>query len=223
MASPARRQRARLRRDLHDELGPSLSGIGLGLEAAQLARDDTVLRDELLARLREEVRAAVTEVRRLVDGLRPAALDRAGLLSAIRAHVTTLSAVDGIEVIVTAPDELPPLALPVEVAAYRIVLEALTNVVRHAGAHACTVALRVGDRLELEVRDDGRGIPSQRAPGGVGLESMQVRAAAVGGTLLVGPATGGGTSVRAVLPLAEPASTVVTVYKIGNHWSPPAG
>ncbi|HEY6593937.1 MAG TPA: sensor histidine kinase [Asanoa sp.] len=197
-------ERTRLRRDLHDELGPSLSGIALGLEAAQLARDDTVLRDELLARLREEVQGAVTEVRRLVDGLRPAALDRAGLLGAIRAHVTTLSAADRIDVHVTAPDELPPLALPVEVAAYRITLEALTNVVRHAGARACTVTLRVSNGLELEVRDDGRGIPSRRAPDGVGLESMQARAAAVGGTLLVGPADGGGTSVRAVLPLASP-------------------
>ena len=195
-------ERARLRRDLHDGLGPSLSGVALGLEAAQLAWDDPVLRDELLVRLREEVQGAVTEVRRLVDGLRPGALDRAGLVGAIQAHVTTLSAADGIDVVVTAPDELPPLAPPVEVAAYRIALEALTNVVRHSGAHACSVALRVGDGLELEVRDDGVGFPSQPAPGGVGLESMQARAAAVGGTLFVGPANGGGTSVRALLPLA---------------------
>jgi len=200
----AEEERTRLRRDLHDGLGPSLSGIALGLEATQLARDDTALRDELLNRLRDEVRGAVIEVRRLVDGLRPAALDGAGLIGAIRAHVTTLSAANGIDVLVTGPDQLPPLAPPVEVAAYRIALEALTNVVRHAGAHACTVALRVGDRLELEVRDDGRGIPSQVPSGGVGLESMQARAVAVGGTLLVGPAAGGGTSVRALLPLASP-------------------
>lgn len=101
-----------------------------------------------------------------------------------------------------APAELPPLPPRVEVAAYRIVLEALTNVVRHAGAHACTVGLQVGDALELEARDDGCGIPSQRWIGGVGMDSMRTRANAVGGTLVVGPVDGGGTSVRARLPLA---------------------
>lgn len=196
-------ERARLRGDLHDGLGRRCRASPWASRAAQMARDDPVLRDELLVRLREEVQGAVTEVRRLVDGLRPGALDRAGLVGAIQAHVTTLSAADGIDMVVTAPDELPPLAPPVEVAAYRIALEALTNVVRHSGAHACSVALRVGDGLELEVRDDGVGFPSHPAPGGVGLESMQARAAAVGGTLLVGPANGGGTSVRALLPLAS--------------------
>lgn len=195
-------ERARLRRDLHDGLGPSLSGVALGLEAAQLARDEPAVLDELLPHLRNEMQGAVTEVRRLVDGLRPAALDGGDLVVAIRRHVHTLSAGNGIDVQLCAPAELPPLPPRVEVAAYRIVLEALTNVVRHAGAHACTVGLRVGDALELEVRDDGRGIPSQRWVGGVGMDSMRTRANAVGGTLVVGPAEGGGTSVRAKLPLA---------------------
>jgi signal transduction histidine kinase len=194
-------ERARLRRDMHDGLGPSLSGVALGLEAAQLARDEPAVLDELLSHLRNEVQGAVTEVRRLVDGLRPAALEGGDLIVAISGYVHTLSAGNGVDVQLCAPAELPPLPSRVEVAAYRIVLEALTNVVRHSGARACTVVLHVGNTLELEVRDDGGGIPAQRSVGGVGLESMRIRADAVGGTLVVGPAEGGGTSVRASLPL----------------------
>jgi signal transduction histidine kinase len=101
---------------------------------------------------------------------------------------------------VDAPDELPALPAAVEVAALRIAQEAMTNVARHAGATRCEVALALGDGLRIEVRDDGAGVNGAKP--GVGTVSMQERAGELGGTLAIEPADGGGTVVRAVLPLA---------------------
>jgi signal transduction histidine kinase len=110
---------------------------------------------------------------------------------------------NGLRVTVEAPEELPALPAAVEVAAYRIALEALTNVARHAEARICTVRLAVNGALELEITDDGRGIdPTRRV--GVGLSSMRERAVELGGACRVEPAPTGGTRVRASLPLERP-------------------
>jgi signal transduction histidine kinase len=142
-------------------------------------------------------------VRRLVYGLRPPALDQLGLVPALREQATKLAGSgDGFacpEVSLVAPASLPPLPAAVEVAAYRIVLEALTNVARHAGAHRCAVYLAVNGALELEVVDDGVGLAGAKA--GVGLTTMRERAEELGGALVVEPAAGGGTRVLARLPL----------------------
>jgi len=146
------------------------------------------------------VRGGVDEVRRLVHGLRPPALDDLGLLGALREGAARQS-VDGLRITLDAPPELPPLPAAVEVAALRIAQEALTNVVRHAGARTATVRVAAdARRLELEVRDDGAGLPAAPARG-VGLSSMRERAGELGGTLSVTAAPGGGTVVRAALPL----------------------
>jgi len=192
-------ERRRLRRDLHDGLGPALAGIALTLEAArrQLAQDPAAV-DVTLAEIRDEAQRAITDIRRLVYDLRPPALDDLGLLGALREHVERL---DGaIRFSLDLPDRLPPLPAAVEVAAYRIALEALTNVTRHAGARACTLRLSVNGALELEVRDDGRGVPQSVRPG-VGLTSMRERAAELGGDCTIERANGHGTRVTAVLPL----------------------
>jgi len=112
----------------------------------------------------------------------------------------------GLDVSVKAPEELPPLSAAVEVAAYRIAQEALTNVARHAGASACIVNLEIEDApaLRLEVRDDGRGIGASRGTG-VGLSSMRERADELGGSLVMEPQPGGGTRVSARPPLPEEA------------------
>ena len=192
-------ERRRLRRDLHDGLGPALAGFALKLDAVRglLARDPTAA-DAALAELRDEVQRAIGDIRRLVYDLRPPALDDLGLLGALREHVGRL---DGhIRFSLDVPDRLPPLPAAVEVAAYRIALEALTNVARHAGASACTLRLSVNGALELEVRDDGRGLPESYRRG-VGLESMRERAAELGGECTIQRTDGNGTRVTAVLPL----------------------
>ncbi|WP_448616222.1 histidine kinase [Modestobacter sp. URMC 112] len=195
-------ERDRIRRDLHDGLGPSLAGIGLGVQAVQahLGERADPLTAGLLARLKDEVDAAVGEVRRILDGLRPTPLDDVGLVAAVQRHASALAST--MPVRVTA-DELPPLLPDVETAAYRIAQEALTNVARHARARSAEVGLRARDgRLEVAVVDDGAGFEADGAgrPGGVGLDSMRTRARAVGGELSVtsGP---GGTRVVAGLPL----------------------
>ncbi|MFD2093886.1 histidine kinase [Blastococcus deserti] len=200
-------ERDRIRRDLHDGLGPSLAGIGLGVQAVQAHvgdRADPLTRD-LLARLKEEVDAAVGEVRRIIDGLRPAPLDDLGFVAAVRRHADTLA--PSVPVRVTAED-LPPLPPDVETAAYRIAQEALTNVARHSGARSAEVGLRARDgRLEVAVADDGAGlepaVTDDVRPRGIGLDSMRSRARAVGGDLTVdsGP---DGTAVVADLPLEVP-------------------
>ena len=202
-------ERRRLRRDLHDGLGPQLSSQALTIDAVRrLMRHDPDAAEELLLDLKADAQDAVTDIRRLVYGLRPPALDDLGLLGALRETAEQYSA-KGLNVSVEAPERPPQLSAAVEVAAYRIAQEALTNVVRHAEARACTVALAVDEAnaLCLEVRDDGRGMPDPRencsVHAGVGLMSMRERASELGGSLLVEAMPEGGTRVRAELPLPK--------------------
>jgi two-component system NarL family sensor kinase len=140
-------------------------------------------------------------VRRLVYDLRPPALDELGLVSALRRQADRISVRDGqINVSVMAPDSLPPLPAAVEVAAYRIGMEALTNAARHAHARHCLLRLSLDDVLELEVRDDGVGPPVERGQG-VGLAAMRERAAELGGTCIIDGRPGEGTRVLARLPM----------------------
>ena len=127
-------------------------------------------------------------------------------MPAIRAHAERVSQPGTLRIAVEAPPALPLLPAAVEVAAYRIVMEALTNVVRHAAAHSCTVRLEVTEdqTLTLDVTDDGERSP-ERARAGVGMQSMRERAAELGGSCTIMSAAGGGTQVRAVLPLTAGA------------------
>ena len=197
-------ERRRLRRDLHDGLGPQLSSQALTVDAVRaLMRRDPDAAEKLLLDLKADSQNAVTDIRRLVYGLRPPALDDLGLLGALRESAAQYGA-KGLNVSVEAPEGLPPLSAAVEVAAYRIAQEALTNVARHAGASSCSVHLAIEESrlLCVEVSDDGRGMPDH-APVGVGLTSMRERASELGGSLVVETPPKGGTRVRARLPLPK--------------------
>ena len=195
---------------MHDGLGPQLSSQTLTIDAVRtLMRRDLDAAETLLLDLEAQAQDAIADIRRLVYALRPPALDDLGLLGALR-ETTAQYGQHGLDVSFEAPGQLPPLSAAVEVAAYRIALEALTNVVRHAEARRCVVALELDDAtsaLCLEVRDDGRGI--ERSGGsGVGMASMRERADELGGSLVVEALPGGGTAVRARLPLPKEESGV---------------
>jgi signal transduction histidine kinase len=198
-------ERRRLRRDLHDGLGPILTAVTLKADAARSALAMEPNRTEaLLAGLRGDAKQALGDLRRVVYDLRPAALDELGLLGALRQQVDRFDR-DTVATTLQAPAVLPPLPAAVEVAALRIVTEALTNIARHAHARHATVTLTVDGALGIEVCDDGAtpGGVEQGWRSGVGLQSMAERAAEVGGTLQAGPTPTGGR-VKASLPL-EPA------------------
>jgi two-component system NarL family sensor kinase len=196
-------ERRRLRRDLHDQLGPDLAAAALELDRArELATTDLATADKVFEELAERIREAVRDVRQLVDDLRPPALDELGLLGALREQVGRF-ANGPTSITLQAPDELGPLPAAVDLAAYRIACEALTNVVRHAVASQCTIRLSRTTRLELEVTDDGRGLPAQPRAG-LGLSSMRERAAELGGDCTVTSTPGRGTQVCAWLPLSQP-------------------
>lgn len=190
-------ERRRLRRDLHDGVGPSLAAIVLKLNAAQSRADQE--RDALLAEVRDEVKDAIAEIRRLVDDLRPPAIDEVGLLGAIGQRAAALSGDLTIEV--AGPDPMPDLPAAVEVAAFRIASEAMTNVLRHSGATRCRVGIAVNGSFELTVADNGRGT-DRSIVRGVGWVSMQERAAELGGSCIVST-SGDGLVVRALLPLEQ--------------------
>jgi signal transduction histidine kinase len=202
-------ERRRLRRDLHDELAPTLAALGLSAATVgELIPTDP--KDAAFAndKLQAAIRATVGEIRRLVYDLRPPALDELGLIEAIRERASRYGVGDeGFRATVEAPDELPPLPAAVEVAAYRIVQEALMNVSRHARAYSCTVRLACTDsssrELTIEVTDDGVGLP-ERPEGGVGLHSMRERAAELGGECEIVSSWPSGTRVFARLPSREP-------------------
>ena len=199
-------ERRRLRRELHDGIGPTLAGSLLQLQAARAALSaDPQRAEDLLTKLEVETREAIAAVRRVARELRPPALDALGLVGALREQAGHFSADPELEVELIAPPEMPPLTAAHEVAVYRIVLEALTNVVRHSSAAQSTVELEAGSELVVTITDDGRGV-APGAPVGVGLRSMRERAVELGGTLQVTPLPGGGTVVRASLPLAGPTA-----------------
>jgi signal transduction histidine kinase len=192
-------ERRRLRRDLHDGLGPALAGHLLRLDvlAAKLPPGSPAAADA--DALRSDLRATVLEVRRVVEGLRPPALDELGLPTALAHAVTRLTAGSGVAVDLRTGN-LPPLSAAVEVAAYRIVAEAVTNVVRHAGATTCRVTVDVaGAVLRVTVSDDGRGLDDASGGTGNGLLTMRERAAELRGRFRVSGASG--TTVVAELPL----------------------
>jgi signal transduction histidine kinase len=195
-------ERRRLRRDLHDGLGPRLAAQTLKIGSARsLYPQDPAAADALLAGLESDIEAALTDIRRLVYDLRPPALDELGLVGAVREAAAQYGE-NGLSTSIQAPERLPLLPAAVEVAAYRIVQEALTNVVRHARAGSCLVRLSPGDVLELEITDDGVGLPADRRAG-VGLSSMRERAAELGGTCVIEPAPSRGARVLARLPLPK--------------------
>jgi len=192
-------ERRRIRRDLHDGLGPSLSAVVFRLESARLTVPaDPVAADEQLTETREVVQDIIKDVRRLVHDLRPPALDDRGLVGALTQLAEHADADLDVRVTADLPAGLPAA---VEVAAFRIASEALTNTVRHAAARTCSIALGTdADALVLEVADDGVGIaPDARS--GVGLVSLRERAAELGGTLDLRCPAEGGTTVTARLPL----------------------
>jgi signal transduction histidine kinase len=200
-------ERRRLQRDLHDGLGPTLAGALMKMEAARTRLDgDTGEADRLLGELASDTRRTIDEVRRLTYDLRPPALDQLGLVGALRERASEFSTAraEALDIGIESPTDLPPLPAAVEVAAYRIGLEALTNVARHSGARHATLQLAVVDgALDVEVVDDGCGIAAN-GHSGVGHRSMRERAEELGGWLELGRPAGAGTRVHARLPLREP-------------------
>ncbi len=196
-------ERRRLRRDLHDGLGPTLASMTLKLDAARnlLAQNSPAL-DPLLCELKAQTQTTIADIRRLVYDLRPPALDELGLVSALREQFVQNSRESSVQVVFEAPSSLPSLPAAVEVATYRIVLEAVTNVVRHAQAHTCQVRLEVSDGLIIEVIDDGVGLPIQYHAG-VGISSMRERTAELGGTCRIESRVAEGTHILVRLPLPK--------------------
>jgi two-component system, NarL family, sensor kinase len=196
-------ERRRLRRELHDGLGPTLTGIAFAADAAANTIDtDPEQSQELLTTLRRDTRVALADVRRLVDNLRPPALDELGLVGALQQRADQLAwRADGeaVQVRLDVPDEVPALPAAIEVATYRIATEALTNVVRHSRARSAMVRLRCGERLDLSITDDGP--PNGAWAPGVGLDAMRERTAELGGSFQAGPTPNGG-QVVASFPLA---------------------
>ena len=195
-------ERRRLRRDLHDGLGPALAGVSLRLSSIRSALPPGSPELAAVIQARSDLKQAMGDLRRIVNDLRPPVLDQLGLHAAISAIAEQLGG-NGTDVTVRFDEEfaLDNLPAAVEVAAYRIAQEALTNVQRHARARHCVVRLSGLDALRLEVIDDGQGIPAGHHAG-VGLASMRERSEEVGGSLVVGPGADSGTSVVADLPLA---------------------
>lgn len=207
-------ERRRLRNDLHDGLGPTLAALGLtAATVRELIPADPQAAAEVVGQLQRAIRAAVGDVRRLVYDLRPPTLDELGLVEAIREQAVRLSAhatgesAAALQIELDVPAPLPPLPAAVEVAAFRLAQEALTNVARHACARSCRVRIvcLAGRALALEVIDDGVGLPSD-VRHGVGLVSMRERAAELGGTCTVERGARGGSRVSAWLPLLDAGS-----------------
>ena len=199
-ASAREEERRRLRRDLHDGLGPRLTGIAFTADAARLAGANDAA-TPMLDRIRHEAEMAINEIRELAYGLRPPALDELGLLGALKVKT---DAFHGLPIHIEASD-LPALPAAVEVAAYRIAIEALTNVAKHSGATRAKVELRMGeDCLTMEISDNGDA-GGDWVPG-IGLTSMRERASELGGTVTY-RGTPTGSTVTAKLPLGPSRGT----------------
>jgi two-component system, NarL family, sensor histidine kinase UhpB len=193
------REHRRIARELHDEVGQTLTGAMLQVEglAAGIPQELRGLLDEL----RETARRGTEDVRRIARQLRPDALDDLGLQSALFSLATAFGEQPGIRVQRRLEPELP-LSEEQELVMYRVAQEALTNVVRHARASSVDLRLeRAGDVVRLIVRDDGRGLVSGALPSSHGIRGMRERAMLIGARLQIGPGADGGTQVMLSIPV----------------------
>jgi signal transduction histidine kinase len=163
---------------------------------------DPQLAEQMAEELKSQVREAVAEIRRMSYSLRPPTLDEFGLVAALREQIVQVQPETGIRISLESPAELPPLPAAVEVAVYRVALEAVTNVIRHAQATICTVSITVdNDHLCLDIRDDGKGL-TDSYKAGVGMLSMRERVEELGGEFQVKSIPENGTFINARFPLA---------------------
>jgi two-component system, NarL family, sensor kinase len=194
-------ERRRIRRDLHDGLGPSLASMKMQLTAVhRLMETEPGRAAELLSEVRDGMDETTADIRRLVYGLRPPLVDELGLIAALRNHPSAHAALE----LTIAPDQLPELPAAVEVALYRIASEAIHNAVRHSGGRHCQVVIDVADgEVRMTIIDDGRGWPDPLVAG-VGVAAMRERAAELGGTVEL--TSSGGTTITTHMPL-RPSAT----------------
>ncbi|KQW45106.1 hypothetical protein ASC77_20215 [Nocardioides sp. Root1257] len=191
-------ERHRIAQELHDEVGQNLTVVLLGLK--QLERRAPADLAAELALLREATRDGLDDVRRVARQLRPGVLEDLGLTSALASLTNDFAEHSGASVRRVVAPGLPPLTSEAELVVYRVAQEALTNAARHAAAHDVTLSLtRAGDRVVLEVTDDGHGFDTTRD--GAGLRGMRERATLVAGDLTLRSASHG-TTVRLAVPVA---------------------
>ena len=197
------RERLRIARALHDEAGQTLTAVTLEIERA--ASQGPESERERMAELASQLQSTLDEIRRISRELRPEALDDLGLVNALIALSTRAARQGGLQIERHFSENLPPLSAELELVIYRVAQEALTNVLRHAGASRCVIGLESADgRIELSVSDDGAGIPERVEGQAFGIEGMRERALLVGGSLAIEPGSGKGTTVRLSVPL-EPS------------------
>ncbi|WP_344602317.1 sensor histidine kinase [Sporichthya brevicatena] len=191
-------ERARIARELHDEIGQSLTVVLLGLK--RVADQAPPQLSEELELIQDSARASLDEVRRVARRLRPGVLDDLGLLSALAALASEFTENTGLPVRRGFAPGLPALDPQAELVVYRVAQEGLTNAARHSGASRVELSLsRQGDAVVLRVADDGHGL--RGAEDGAGIRGMRERALLVGADLRVGSRSGGGTEVRMVVPV----------------------
>lgn len=212
-------ERRQIRKNLHDDLAPRLAALALNAATAQkYVEKDPGAAVDMLTDLRQVIRSTVSEIRTMVHDLRPPTLDELGLIGAIEERIRELSkpverlakeqGVEPLQFRLHAPAPLPELPAAVEVAAFRIVVESVVNVIKHAGAASCLVSLDLpsANRLTVEITDDGNAdgvwsAASASGKGGIGQQSIRERAAELGGHCTIERVEHGGTRVFAVLPL----------------------
>jgi len=200
-------ERRRLRRDLHDGLGPVLATIAVGMDAISNLAEKPEATREIAKDVKTQAQSALDDIRRIAYDLRPPALDELGLIDAIKQHINASGHDHELSILIDTPETVPQLPAAVEVAAYRITLEAIQNVRHHAQASQCHLRLTFGAYLYLEIIDDGCGMPESYTAG-VGLNSMRERAAELGGHFAIKPLSeNGGTIVLAQLPLPDTAQS----------------
>jgi two-component system sensor histidine kinase UhpB len=192
-------ERVRVARELHDEVGQTLTGVLLGIERVGRGAPPEV--QEALAELREAARGSLDDVRRIARELRPEALDDLGLVSALSALATSVARDAGVHVERRLSSDAG-LSADAELVVYRVAQEAVTNIARHAAARRVELVLeRRGAVAVLRVCDDGRGFDPHRVRGGSGVRGMRERAVLVGGRLVLDSAPGRGAEVRLEVPV----------------------
>lgn len=204
-------ERRRVRRDLHDGLGPALAAVRMKLDSASILIDSDPERARVVIdQLTIDIRSTIADIRRLVHDLQPPELDEVGLVQALADRARSFSGPleDGqlLQVDLRCPARIDGLPAAVEVAAYRIACEALANVARHSHASFCRVDVTLNGDLGLRIADNGIGL-APNVSRGLGTASMAERAAELGGTFHLGASSLGGVEVVAHLPVAYDDST----------------